>query len=365
MAYKSKKGYKRRYKRRGTYSAKKRYIKRKSSYKKKRTSRSGFKSPFTGGLKNTTNYVKYVAQVTFGADEQVPAGTTLPSGNNYTVQASILRSYALSTMVNADALVSQYTKIYRKFRMRYTWLEITPKWNMGDSIVGDGIGEIWVIPLQDTETLYRTGMASISFGGALPSQMTTDIDFWRQIKGAKCFKFSKPGQKLRMKVPLHTFKYDMADPRVGVSAAAFAVENVQRAHWMPTTTWAGVTAGVLNSVQHYGYLVLYNGWETDVNHMFKFQFRQFISLEFKDYLAQVGNAAGIKGVSEQENPWEDDDEKGMSEAETEIVEPPYPQSLERRLSQVSIDHFSKQAKPASTPSLKRPAPPTSRLETKG
>nr|QXP07647.1 MAG: putative capsid protein [Arizlama virus] len=349
MAYKKKRGF-RRYKRRATYS-KKRYLKRKTSYKRKRS--SVFKNPYNGGYR--TNYVKYVAQYTYPLEIIVPAETKLPDNNPDRSQAQLIYTYRLDTLANVDPIVANYNKMYRSFRMKTAWVELTPKFNISDNTGGNSVGEVWFIPLHETETLYRSGMSNVAFGAAFPAQTIQDVDHWRGLKGAKCFRFTRPGQKLRMRIALTNFRQDVANPQVGVATTQYIEEYTTKAGWKPVTSWAGVATGVINQVIHYGFLIVFNGWRTDESHGFNFQLRAWIGLEYKDYLANVGGTVGVSALEpHQEDPW--DDEKGMSEAETEIVDPPYPPTLTKQLSKVSLAPFAEQAKPANAfTSLKRPA----------
>jgi len=352
MAYKKKRGY-RRYKRRGTYSKKRRFIKRKS-YSKKRT--TAFKNPYNGGYR--TNYVKYVAQYTYPIEVIVPPETKLPDNNPDRSQAQLIYTYRLDTLASVDPIVANYNKMYRTFRMKTAWVEIMPRFNNTENTTSNSVGEIWCIPLHESETLYRSGLTNVAFGATFPAQVIQDVDHWRALKGAKCFRFTRPGQKLRMRIPLTNFRQNVSNPQIGVASNQYIIEYTSKANWQPVATWAGLAAGITNQVIHYGFLIVFNGWRTDESHAFNFQLRAWVGLEYKDYLANVGVTAGVSALEpHQEDPW--DDEKGMSEAETEIVDPPYPATLERQLSKVSLDHFSKQAKPASTSSLKRSAPPTS------
>lgn len=318
------------------------------SYSKKRTF---FKNPVKAEHLNRTNYVKYVYQSTASGDITCPVSTSMNSGSNAYIQAGVyLGATTLKTLANIDPFVENYAQMYKYFRMKYVWMEIAPKWNMSNLAAGTGIGEITMVPLNTSETILRSGQTSFNFGSTPDPNMTINIDYWKNVKGAKTFKFTKPGQKMRIRVPLVIFKYDVAFLSVGLdpmtSQSTYSLEP-QKAPWLECVNVADRKMPDGNNIQHFGVMAFFSGWETSSTDTFKFELRTYRSVEFRQYNAQLEGLFPSEDASLNQKfvgpngltSWPKDavffkhHDRGeemsfeISDAETEIVDPPYPKRL--------------------------------------
>lgn len=333
---------KNRFFRRRSLSIKRRFHRKKTtSLKRKRTTRKVSASPWTSLRGCRTNYVRYMYQNTGANDIVVPTNTTNP--NSSTVQYMNTVYYQLDQLNLLDTLLYNYSSMYRKFRIANMWVEITPKFNNSDIDQFDQLGELWIIPIRETEQIARTNPLTV-FGGAFPPNTVRDIDYWKNVKGAKRFTFNKPGSKARMKIPATIFRYIMTNPAVNSGAGAGYNEQVIKSQWLPCVSWSAVVGGSQNLTQHWGYTIIMCGWNTDAAKSFKFTLRQWVEVEYKEYMPNV-SALGLelKKVDQEtpydEGPWDDEDDR-----KTVVVDPPYPQTLPQV--EKMVISAPQQAKPA-------------------
>lgn len=337
MAFRRKTSYKKKpsFKRRSY--AKKRTFKRYPYAKKRTYKRKGLPSdPYAALRRCRTNYVRYMFQNTNAADIKIPPNTTNP--NTGTVQYMNTQWQELPIMNLADTLVYNYSSMYRHFRMQNVWIEITPKWNNSDIDVNDVIGEMWIVPIHETEQVYRTAPL-VGFGGVWPPNAVRDIDYWKNVKGARRFTFNKAGTKARVKIPLRIFRYILSDPNIGSVLPGIYSEQSIKAPWLPCVSYASNAGGAENPTQHYGFSIMMNGWNTAAGKGYEFTMRTWWEIEYKEYMPNVGGLGlNLKRVDQEtpyeEGPWDDQDD----DAKTQVVDPPYPATLPNQLSTTSGVH---------------------------
>lgn len=343
------------YRRRRPYAKRTSYFKKKSSAlrskpkyvaRRRRTYRKRvggghrtYLNPYKTTRRNDKNYVKYIYQSTDG-DFVVPASTTNTSSGS--VQGSRYWVTDFTSITTADPLAKLYAQIYLKYRIKHMWVEFTPKFSNVTQNASTRLGEMWLVPVHTSEEILRTGQAWWPIGTTMPTTFNPVLDYWKNLKHAKRFTFNKPGQKCRIRVNFSTFKYEMANPSIDSAGGAGFLENIGYAKWFPTTTWSGTVVGSLSNIQHFGLVAIFAGWQTSSTDTFAFEVRHWYQLEFKDYQAvpvldgkEQLPAPMVFPNHPEAPPFELDeyDEKEMademSEAETVVVNPPYPQRLVR------------------------------------
>jgi len=256
-----------------------------------------------------TNYAKYCSQLTVGTELGIPGGTTSTAQNN--VQMCQFRYFQLSTYMNADPIVSQYAHLHRRYRMPYAWVEITPMFNQS---YNGNMGEVVIVPLKDQETILRSGQTNVAVGGTFGTEMIRNTDWWKQINGARSYRFEKPGVVARMCIPLYSFKEEVDNPALGFVPATKTTEaESQRAIWRTTSTFDQGSTNA-SAQRHYGFIVLWAGWDTSATQAYQFRMRQFVQFEFKEYNVYTDYESGYPGVEckRAEEPWEEDDAKSVS-----------------------------------------------------
>jgi len=258
-------------------------------------------------------YAHYIAQSNTGPFT-VPQGVTVTFGS--AVQAMQFRTYRLDTFASLDTVINKFNSLYQYYRMRHVWVELTPKWNEVTNFTGNQCGEVAIIPLHKPEEIYRSGQSNVGFGGTFPAVFEPDIERWMTLPGAKRFKVIK-GQPVRMKISLTTFDLALDNPNIGT--AGFTMEAATRkARWLPVMDIAGASSPTLSSLKHYGFVILFYGWDTSAaNTEFDFVFRQWLDIEYKTLnvwpiLGDYGSEKKDEEVLHVEEPWEDDDSKSQS-----------------------------------------------------
>jgi len=223
---------------------------------------------------------------------------------NHEVQSTIFfGGFSLNTLTGTFPIVDTYSSMYQRFRIKRAFYDIEPRFNAtGQNI---GIGEIWMIPIHDIDDIYNSGQTSTAFGGSFPGAFTNNIDYWSQIKHAKRFKLTRPGQKAQMTVNLSTFNLQVTRPEIGVmgEAAQFTPEK-HWAKWYDVNMTDQTDGGLaLNDIAHYGMLILFVGWTAPTSQNLYFQVRRGYEFEFKDYIVlgeEKGLARPTRGVHHSE-----------------------------------------------------------------
>lgn len=330
-------GYRRVTGRYGTYYARQGVATR--SFRSKFGSRSNkFKSsvPFnpTKAIRKTRlAYVQHVSTVDSGP-LQVPNGVTPASAD--TLQAMQYRKFDLSTWSPLDPILQNYMQTYQQFRMTHAWIEMIPKWNVVPDLSGNTIGEVIVVPLHNMEEIYRSGQANVAFGGSFGAMVETDVDYWMQIPGARRFKFEKPGEVARMRIPLTIFTYVCDNANLGADVGSTTTIRPTRVPWLNVMDVEAVSTPTVNTTRHYGFFIGFYGWHTTAtNAEFNFKFRQYVRVEFKRQVAYPLSAIGkAKRLEALKRAFGDDTQVEVAETDDEAhVEDPWED--DEKASQVS------------------------------
>nr|WAE42570.1 MAG: capsid protein [Cressdnaviricota sp.] len=290
------------------------------------------KSPYAAIKKMGTGIVvPYAMQVTV-ADFNMPAGFSNP-GSTLVEAQYYFGNTTLFASQPYDTLLTEYCKMYTEFRLKCFWVEVYPKFTTVYPTTTNRMGEILIIPLHEQEYIYRSGQTTIPFTGSYPSMYVTDIDYWMRVPHAKRFK--PTAKDMKMKIMASSFDYDVEGPQIGtVSAVTFGLSKPKFGVWLPTQDFMDTTSPSVNATQYFGFAVIWAGWQTDANTVLDWGIRVTYGFEFRKIAVKTGIPQLDKGVYDPmvilKRPMDTKDLEDMkisSDAETEIVEPPYPSRL--------------------------------------